>query len=319
MYLGEIKMNKKPKIAVSVGDLNGIGIEVILKSHNEIKQTCEPVYCISRELLDQASNLLNTEIPDDFEIIEVEGNFKIKPQQITSSSGEYSFKSFKKAVELAKNKIVDAIVTMPINKEAWFLAGIKYKGHTEALRDFFKEDVIMLMGNKKLFVALFTEHIPLGKVVSKLGVDNLIQFFRNLHKSMPNEEKFGVLGVNPHAGDHGVLGNEEVIIQKAINQINEELKKEYFVGPIVPDIAFTPMALKKINRIVAMYHDQGLSPLKALYFDESINISLNLPIIRVSVDHGTAFDIAYQHKANNISYLEAVKIASNYNFNLNKK
>ena len=309
--------NKKPKIAVSVGDLNGIGIEVILKSHEEIKSMCEPVYCINKNLLEQASNLLQLEIPEDFKLIEVAGDFKIRPQQVTSSSGKYSYDSFVEAVNLAKNKTVDGIVTMPINKESWSLAGIDFKGHTDALRNLFDEDVIMLMGNEKLFVALFTEHIPLGQVTSKMSFYNLLKFFLNLHKSMPNEEKFGVLGVNPHAGDNGVLGNEERVIQSAINEANDILKKEFFVGPLVPDVAFTPKALKNINRIIAIYHDQGLAPLKALYFDESVNISLNLPIVRVSVDHGTAFDIAYQNKAEKTSYLEAVKIASNYKFEIN--
>jgi 4-hydroxythreonine-4-phosphate dehydrogenase len=135
----------------------------------------------------------------------------------------------------------------------------------------------------------------------------------------------GVLGLNPHAGDHGVLGDEERIIEKAIRTANatyikqvresgignRESGREVFVGPLVPDVAFTPAMRKRFRHFVAMYHDQGLAPLKALYFDESVNVSLNLPIVRTSVDHGTAFDIAYlpNRSLKLASYENAVRTA----------
>ena len=115
-----------------------------------------------------------------------------------------------------------------------------------------------------------------------------------------------VLGLNPHAGDHGVLGDEECFIEAAIKEVNTQIGKEVFVGPIVPDIAFTPRFRERYSMIAAMYHDQGLAPLKALYFDEGINVSLGLPIIRTSVDHGTAFDIAYKNIASLQSYINAI-------------
>ncbi|MCI7246985.1 MAG: 4-hydroxythreonine-4-phosphate dehydrogenase PdxA, partial [Campylobacter sp.] len=122
--------------------------------------------------------------------------------------------------------------------------------------------------------------------------------------------KIGVLGLNPHAGDGGILGREDEKIAKAIKIANKALGARVFSGPLVPDVAFNPLALKRTNRLIAMYHDQALAPLKALYFDSAINVSLALPIIRTSPDHGTAFDIAYKSLANITSYINAVKYAA---------
>ena len=295
------------KTAISIGDLNGIGLEIALKAHEEVKRYTHPLYCINRKMLEQGAKLLNLPIPSDFEVVEVDGNFKIEPGVTDARSGLYSFLSFVKAIELAKSGEVHKITTLPINKEAWAKAGIKYKGHTEVLRDVFKRDAIMMLGCDKLFVALFTEHIPLKKVAEKVKKENLVKFLIDFYNST-HFEKVGVLGLNPHAGDGGVLGDEELNeIIPAIDEVNALLKKEVFYGPLVPDTAFT----SKVGRFVAMYHDQGLAPLKALYFDESINVSLNLPVLRTSVDHGTAFDIAYKGVASTKSYINALKFDIN--------
>ena len=298
----------KPKIAISIGDLNGIGIEIALKAHKEISKLCTPIYCINKYMLKQAAELLHVDIPDDFEISFVDGDFDIKPGEISAPSGRYSFDSFMHAVTLSETKKADAVVTMPINKEAWMESGLKFKGHTDALRQYFKKDAIMMLGCEKMFVALYTEHIPLKDVASFIKEKELTMFFLHLNRSLQND-KIAVLGLNPHAGDNGVLGNEETVITNAIKNANNIIGKELFFGPIVPDIAFTPHFRENFNYFVAMYHDQGLAPLKALYFDESINISLNLPIIRTSVDHGTAFDIAYNGEAKTLSYINAIKSA----------
>ncbi|WP_456480336.1 4-hydroxythreonine-4-phosphate dehydrogenase [Nautilia sp.] len=296
------------KIAVSIGDLNGVGIEIALKSHEKIKQWVEPLYCINKTMLKKAAKLLNYEIPDDFKIIEVEGNFDIKPGKIDDKSGKYSYDSFITAINLAKTKKADAITTLPINKESWAKAGIKYKGHTEVLRDVFKKDAIMMLGCEDMYVALFTEHIPLKNVAERVKKDNLIKFFIDFYNST-NFHKVGVLGLNPHAGDGGVLGDEEIKeILPAIKEANKIINKDFYYGPLVPDTAFSSGK----GRYIAMYHDQGLAPLKALYFDESINVSLNLPILRTSVDHGTAFDIAYKGKAKTKSYENAIKYILNH-------
>ena len=299
----------KPKIAISVGDINGVGLEIALKSHERICKVCEPVYFINEELLKQGANLLNLQIPSDFKIQSVGENFTIKAGKVSKNSGKFSFLSFINALNFVARGGASALVTLPINKEAWKKAGIKYVGHTEVLSDFFKEKAIMMLGCQKLFVALFTDHIALKKVSKKIKSKPLSEFLLNLQKSS-GFSRVGVLGFNPHASDNGVIGGkEEKQIAKAINLANLALQKEVFFGPLVPDAAFNPNSLKNCNRLVAMYHDGGLAPLKALYFDESINVSLNLPIVRTSVDHGTAFDIAYKGVADTKSYENALHSA----------
>jgi 4-hydroxythreonine-4-phosphate dehydrogenase len=300
----------KPKIAVSIGDLNGVGLEIALKSHEKIKKYCTPIYCINKAMLKQASKLLKIDIPEDFKTNSIKGDFEIKPGLVSKKSGKYSYDSFIEAINLANNKKVSSIVTLPINKEAWNKADIKYKGHTEVLRDFFGKNAIMMLGCKKMFVSLFTEHIALKKVHKKISEEPLTEFLLDFYKSV-NTNKILVLGLNPHASDNGVLGDEEIEIFKAIKSANKKLGKTIFKGPAVPDTAFSPLSRKNYKYFVAMYHDQGLAPLKALYFDQSINVSLNLPIIRTSVDHGTAFDIAYKQdrKLNCKSYINAIKEA----------
>jgi 4-hydroxythreonine-4-phosphate dehydrogenase len=307
----ERQESEKPRIAISIGDLNGVGIEIALKSHHEISKICEPIYCINADLLAQAQDLLNIEV-ENFQISQHGGIFEIQPSQVTQESGKYSYDSFMKAFTLVLNKRADAIVTLPIHKEAWMLAGIEFKGHTDMLRKYLGRDAIMMLGCPEMFVALYTEHIPLKDVVNEIKSEKIYKFlidFYNSREDNRNGQKIAVLGFNPHSGDNGVLGNEEKEIVSAIKKVNKELTQNIFEGPLVPDVAFTPDTRKKYKTYVAMYHDQGLTPLKALYFEKSINVSLNLPLVRTSVDHGTAFDIAYKNIAKNESYLNAVKEA----------
>lgn len=311
----EVKMKKK--IAVSIGDLNGIGIQLALENHTEVSKIVKPIYCIDKTMLQQAANKLNLPIPNDFHIVEnIAPSFEIEPGSVSKESGAYAYASFVKAVELAREKKVDAITTLPIHKKAWELAGVKYKGHTDALRDFFDAEAIMMLGCPQMYVALFTEHIPLKEVACSINEKDLTRFLLDFYQTAKPNKQVGVLGLNPHAGDDGVLGDEETVIQKAIDTVNLIINPNYcrdggnptYSDPLVPDVAFTPNTRKNYTHYIAMYHDQGLAPLKALYFDEGINVSLNLPILRTSVDHGTAFDIAYKNiELNNQSYINAIK------------
>ena len=298
------------KIAVSVGDLNGIGIEIALKSHDIVKTLCHPRYVIDPKMLKQAADRLEIDIPNDFETVALNKSFTLTPAQITKESGAYSYASFEKACDLADAKVVDAVVTLPIHKLAWHKAGIPFSGHTDMLADRYKKEAIMLIGAPELFTALYTHHIPLKVVPSQIHQTHLASFLCDLYKAI-KEPHIAVLGLNPHAGDGGILGDEEKIISRAIEEANRKLKATIFIGPLVPDTAFTPHMREQFRYFVCMYHDQGLIPAKALYFEEGINISLNLPIIRTSVDHGTAFDIAYQNEKNpsTKSYINAVKEA----------
>ena len=301
------------KVAISIGDLNGIGIQLAIENHHIISQIIDPVYCIDKDMLEQAAKKLHLTIPDDFKTLEnISPSFDIEAATVSKESGAYAYDSFVKAVDLAKLKKVDAICTLPIHKKAWELAGVKSKGHTDALRDFFDAEAIMMLGCDKMYVALFTEHIPLKEVAENINENSLTRFLLNFYKTAKPKDQVAVLGLNPHAGDDGVLGDEETIIQKAIENANQQISFNIFEGPLVPDVAFTPKVREKYTHYIAMYHDQGLTPLKALYFDEGINVSLNLPILRTSVDHGTAFDIAYKNiKLNNLSYINAIKYIVN--------
>jgi len=177
----------------------------------------------------------------------------------------------------------------------------------------------MMLGCDKMYVALFTEHIPLKDVAGSIEEKKLTKFLLDFYKTAKPTQTVAVLGLNPHAGDNGVLGDEEKIIIQAMQDANEQIPFNIqhstfniYEGPLVPDVAFTPNVRKNYTHYVAMYHDQGLAPLKALYFDEGINVSLNLPILRTSVDHGTAFDIAYKGvELNNLSYINAIKYIVN--------
>ena len=299
---------EKKKIAISVGDINGIGIELILRNHSKVKKMCKPIYCIDKKLLKKASKKLKLKIPKNFKITGKYNKTDINIGEVKKDSGLFSYNSFLYAINLAKKKKVVAICTLPINKESWEKAGINYVGHTDMLRNIFKKDAIMMLGCEKMFVALYTEHIPLKDVAKMVKTKRLVKFLKDFYTSINYYQKpIAVLGLNPHAGDNGVLGDEEVKINKAIKKVNKNLGSKFEL--VIPDIAFSSDIRKKYKFYCAMYHDQGLIPLKTLYFEESINISLNLPIKRVSVDHGTAFNIAYKNsdKLSNKSYINAIK------------
>lgn len=300
------------KIAISVGDLNGVGLEIILKSHTLISQYCKPIYFANIDVFKQASHLLKIKpfFLDSMACEDISLPFVINPSEITAISGAYSFASFKAALDSKLD-----IATLPINKYAWHKAGISFLGHTEYLREYFKKDAIMMLGCKRMFVALFSDHVSLKEVPKLINLESLKSFLSNYyhsyfklldHKSRfdfdidfndslkyKQEDKVLVLGLNPHAGDNGILGSEDAIIKQAIKMINKDIGKEVFIGPISPDCAFIPKNRERFSHFIAMYHDVGLSALKALYFDVSINVSLNLPIKRSSVDHGVGYDIAY--------------------------
>lgn len=298
------------KIAISIGDLSGVGIEIALKSHKEIAKVVEPIYCINSKMLKKAKKLLDFKALFDMNLCEVDGEFEISPRAICKDSGLYSYHSFLKAIELAKSGEVKGICTLPINKKSWNLAGIKHRGHTEVLREMFDSEAIMMLGCEKLFVAPFCEHIPFREILGSLDRERLERFLYNFYISI-KKAPIGVLGLNPHAGEDGVLGDEEIIIKDAIDGANKKIKEEIFFGPLVPDSAFIESSRSRFKHFVSIYHDQGLAPLKALYFEESINVTLNLPIVRTSVDHGCAYDIAYSidSKVNTLSYKNAIYYA----------
>ncbi|WP_121021409.1 4-hydroxythreonine-4-phosphate dehydrogenase [Helicobacter vulpis] len=300
----------RAKIAISIGDVNGIGVEIALKAHAKINKICQPLYCVHRELLERANALLDhahTTTLESMQCVEINAPPPaLKPGQIDRASGAYSHASFLHALDLADSKEVSGVCTLPIHKKAWQLAEVCAPGHTALLRDRYKQEAIMMLGCPSLWVALFSDHIPLSAVSDRVQLQALRDFLHILGRVLPQASQIVVLGLDPHCGDGGAIGSQDHIVQEAITQANMLLNTPKFLGPIPADSAFAPHFREKYRYFVALYHDVGLAPLKALYFEESINVSLNLPIQRSSVDHGCAFDIAYQNKASTKSYGNAI-------------
>lgn len=296
------------KIAISVGDVNGISLHQIIKAHDIVKKIVSPIYCVDSEVLKSASKLLNIPLPQDMQIKEINGNVIITPQKVTASSGEYSFQSLTSALKLVQDKKADALCTMPINKYAWSKANIDFKGHTDFLGKTLNKEPLMMLGCDKLKVALVTDHMRLSEVASNITAQRLKKVFDIIDSNFA--KPIAVLGLNPHASDNGVLGDEEIIIEEEINHINSKHNEKKFYGPFVPDVSFTSKMRDKFKIYICMYHDQGLIPLKTLYFSDSINITLNIGIKRASPDHGTAYDIAYKSEPDITSYINAIKYLS---------
>lgn len=280
-------MPNRPIIAITMGDPAGIGPEIAFKaaSHPQVTKICRPVI-----------------IGDSKEELK---RFRIG--KISKAAGRASIGYVKKAIELALAKKVDAIVTGPINKEAIHLAGVKFPGHTELLAARTRtKNYAMMFVSPKLWVMLVTIHIPLKNVPSSIRRQKVLNTIKLAHQVRPG--RIAVAGLNPHAGEGGLFGREE--IEQIIPAVRDARKLGInVVGPISPDAVFNQAAAGKYDLVVAMYHDQGLIPLKLLSFGRSVNVTVGLPIIRTSVDHGTAFDIAGKNRADPGSMIAAIKVA----------
>lgn len=323
--------NKLPIVGITMGDPSGIGPEIILKSFgNESVNNNRVVVIGDFNTMLAASNMLKInafklrrvqEISDcsfshEFlNILDLNlfGIDQLLHGKVNAVSGSAAFECLKKAIELAKNKEIDAIATAPLNKEALHLAGHKYAGHTEILADLTgTKDYAMLLYDKKLSVIHVSTHISLLEAVTGLKrerIEKVTVLAENAMKRlMGKSPRIAVAGINPHSGENGLFGDEEIreIIPAIKNMKAKGLNVE---GPVPPDTVFLQALNGKYDVVVAMYHDQGHIPLKLLGFNTGVNITVGLPFIRTSVDHGTAFEIAWQGKASEESMVEAVKLA----------
>ena len=241
---------------------------------------------------------------------------RLKMGQVSKYAGKAAIEYVEKAAELAMDKEIDAIVTGPINKEAIHKAGYKYQGHTELLaaKTKSKRPAMMFVADN-FWVMLATTHVPLKDISKKLDKNKLIHLIQLAHetlgKARGKKPRIGVAGLNPHAGESGIFGNEEI---KIIAPAVAEAKKLGInvKGPISPDAIFYLAKSGVFDIVIAMYHDQGLIPLKLLSFNHSVNVTVGLPIIRTSVDHGTGFDIAGKGWANPTSLIEAIKVTAHF-------
>jgi len=320
-----MKKSEKIKVGISVGDLNGIGVEVILKTFSDHRMFdfCTPIIFASSKAISFHKNKLNIKVPIHGisslqQVVEnklnlyniwkedVKINFGIEDPEI----GKYAFQSLKESVKALKEDHIDVLVTAPINKNTIQSDKFNFKGHTEYLESELNGKALMILMTNALRVGLITGHIPIKEVASTINEELITQKVLNMHQSLVqdfkiNKPKIAVLGLNPHCGDNGVIGSEDdTLIRPLMKKFQEQNKLVY--GPYAADSFFGTETYKKFDGVLAMYHDQGLAPFKTLSFGKGVNFTAGLDKIRTSPDHGTAFEIAGKGIADNSSFKEAV-------------
>jgi 4-hydroxythreonine-4-phosphate dehydrogenase len=320
-------MNEKPIIGITTGDINGIGPELIIKifSDSRMLDLCTPVIFASNKLInyyrkivaDHPLNFTSTKDltklnPKQVNVFNCwEEEVPIQPGALTDISGKYAVRSLMVAAQCLKDGQLDAIVTAPIHKNNTHTPDFPYTGHTPFLKEKFgAKDVVMLLFSHSLRVALVTEHIPVAKVAGALTKELLTLKLNILRESLVKDfgidkPKIAVLGLNPHAGDGGEIGDEEqTIIKPVVEQMQHHGHIIY--GPYSADAFFAKGHYTFFDAVLAMYHDQGLIPFKTIASGEGVNYTAGLPVIRTSPDHGTAFDIAGKNLADPSSFREAI-------------
>lgn len=309
-------MSRKPKIAVTMGDPNGIGPEVGIRAFYDgfFEEIYDIVFIGSQEVLSRANSefgkggSLSIVDPTDFSLEDVEEG------AMSEQAGMAAVACIEKAVSMALAGEVDAIVTAPISKKSIHMAGSQYPGHTEMIMDLTgSEKVVMLFEGTRFRVVPVTIHVPLREVPDLITEESVYSTVsisaRELRRRFSIENpKIVVCGLNPHAGESGSFGNEE---EERIIPALERVRAEgvSVEGPLPADTLFYDALRGKWDLVVAMYHDQGFAPFKMLSFDTGVNVTLGLPILRTSPDHGTAFDIAWKGAARPESMIQAIKVA----------
>ena len=319
--------SKKINVGISIGDPNGIGIEVMLKALSErsSNDNCNYIIYSSHELIvNQKKDLNIKSLPlkkiesfdkishNSLNIKEVFTESRYEFGVVDKNVSQNAIISFKEAVKDASDKKIDVLITSPIDKNLSFSKTFKYSGHTDYLRNYLDEDPIMLMVSKKLKVGLLTEHVALNDVVHNITIEKTTRKLKLLYQVL-NEDfgiikpKIAVLSINPHIGDNGVIGTEDQkLLTPAINELNKN--DNIIFGPFSADTFFCNN-YAKYDAILAIYHDQGLIPFKTISFGEGVNYSAGLSIIRTSPDHGTGFDIAGKSIADPSSFRHALNLA----------
>ncbi|MBN2245334.1 MAG: 4-hydroxythreonine-4-phosphate dehydrogenase PdxA [Candidatus Aminicenantes bacterium] len=307
-----------PKVGITIGDPGGIGPEITLKALFFSSKTPDAQFVIfgSNLILQKEIQKLGIKqsFPSDrIQLHEIPYPGKTVSQGIPHrNNGKASFAYFEEAVNQARKGTIHALVTAPISKYSWQLAGItNLPGHTEYLSRFYPQS-IMFFWSDKLKVALFTHHLSLRQAIDRIKKESLENFFHQLYENIerlcPGSYSYVAAGLNPHAGEDGLMGKEEIAtITPAIKSMQKAGIP--ITGPYPPDVVFRQFLGDKNKIIIAFYHDQGLIPFKLLAFETGVNMTLGLPFIRTSPDHGTAFDIAGTGTANPKSMKEAIKLA----------
>ncbi|MGA1581711.1 MAG: 4-hydroxythreonine-4-phosphate dehydrogenase PdxA [Saprospiraceae bacterium] len=323
-------MAKDLKIGISIGDFNGIGLEVVLKTlaHPLVLEMCTPVIYGSSKVVSYHKNIVDR---DDLTFTGIRSADQIETGRInvvncwqesvnitlgkmTNTSGKYAALSLDAAVHDLKSGLIDGLVTAPINKHAMALSEFEFAGHTEFITEVAEvETSLMLMVHDILKVGLVSNHLPLREVSDVITKDLILEKIKVLHETLKvdfsiERPTIAVLGLNPHAGDGGTLGDEDdQLIRPAI--IEAKKTGALVNGPFAADGFFGSGQYRKYDAILAMYHDQGLIPFKTLTFGGGVNYTAGLPFVRTSPDHGTAYELAGRNEADPTSFMKALFLA----------
>ncbi|MCB0642689.1 MAG: 4-hydroxythreonine-4-phosphate dehydrogenase PdxA [Phaeodactylibacter sp.] len=320
----------KIRIGISIGDINGIGLEVILKtlSNPKISDLCTPIIYGSTKVISYHKNIISVEefqyqslrtaerpSTDKVNVVNCwQDNVNITLGKATETGGQFAYQSLSMATQDLRAGLIDALVTAPINKAAMQMAAFPYTGHTEYLtKELGGKESLMLMVRDKLRIGLVTNHLPLRDVAEALSKELVMQKIRLFNQTLKidfgiERPTIAVLGLNPHAGDDGLIGQEE---EQLIRPAVVELKKSgmMVMGPFPADGFFGASQYQKFDGVLAMYHDQGLVPFKTLSFGNGVNFTAGLPFVRTSPDHGTAYDLAGKNEADPSSFRSALFMA----------
>ena len=322
---------RKIRIGITHGDTNGVGYEVILKcfASNDILELCTPIIYGSSKIMNyhkKAMSIQTTQVNVTRDIKNVKESalnlidivtdeVKVELGQPSKQAGKAAFLSLEAAVSDLKRGSIDVLVTAPINKDNIYSDEFAFAGHTEYLEASTGdgEKALMILCNDAMKVALVTTHVPLASVAAAITKENIVEKLRIFNNSLKRDfniscPRIAVLGLNPHCGDNGLLGNEEKeIIEPAIQEANEN--QILCFGPYAADGFFGSNQYRRFDGVLAMYHDQGLTPFKTISMDEGVNVTAGLPIVRTSPDHGTGYDIAGQGIASEKSMRNAIFMA----------
>jgi 4-hydroxythreonine-4-phosphate dehydrogenase len=317
----------KPVIGISCGDINGIGLEIIIKTIGDARllDICTPVIFASNKVL----NFYRKALPDiNFNFSSIKDSSRINHKQVNlyncwedevainpgilnETGGKYAVLSLVTAAQALKEGKIDGLVTGPIHKKNTQSTEFNFTGHTPYLKNLFGvQDVVMFMVAQNMRVALLTEHVPVKEVATLITKERILSKLHLINNSLKTDfgidkPRIAVLGLNPHAGDEGLIGREEEeIIKPAIKEAKQ--RDIFCFGPYSSDAFFARGQYEKFDAVLAMYHDQGLIPFKSLALGEGINYTAGMPGVRTSPDHGVAFDIAGKHEADESSFREAI-------------
>jgi 4-hydroxythreonine-4-phosphate dehydrogenase len=320
------KAQDKPRIGITIGDINGVGPEIIMKAlaDHRILNFATPVVYGAGKVLTFYKKQLNIEefnftqvkskgqfTPKNINVVNCwEDGYEVNPGKASKESGKAALLAIRQACDDLKAGLLDGLVTAPVDKQTIHSEEFPFKGHTEFITQFFgASDSLMFMISDALRVGLVTEHVALKDVAGLITKERIEGKLKLMEQSLRkdfgiNKPKIAILGLNPHAGDGGLLGNEEEMIKGVVNDFRNKGKLVF--GPLPPDGFFGTAQYTRYDGILAMYHDQGLIPFKTIAFETGVNFTAGLSVIRTSPDHGTAYNIAGKNQANEQSFREAL-------------